>query len=729
MGKTSTALHILHHSEVKARYDELRYFVGCDSVVSGGALALLILQTIQHKIAPNENSSDALCRALSNYPCILLLLDNFETVWNSETNRADIRELLSKIVSLPKVSLIITSRGDTPPSGVKWTRVDCLPPLSPESAKELFLDLHYGDMSEFEGDHTVMMLLKELDYIPLAIHLIAQACSGFSLRHMLKLWRDKRTALLRTRGKGPDKLESIEVSISISLSSLDSTNNHQAVQLLAILCLLPDGLFRWEERLLDIGSTFENVHGLLQSLRRTSLVFISNDVLKVLSPIRHFVTDHHPAGESHVKALEAYFWNLVATYATRHPGDGFIKATRILEPEMGNLRSLVQNNIQHQPTTEIIEIALQISRFTIWTHPSVEILNLVVSVAVDLKVGSPSLQAQCSRCLGDILYMQSNYEEAADILKKARDQFVEIGDQLGAAQCSKSLGDILRMQSNYEEAADILKKARDQFVEIGSQPSAAQCSQSLGNILHMQSNYEEAADVLKKARDQFIEIGDRLGAAQCSQSLGDILYMQSNYKEAANVLKKARDQFIEIGSQLCSAQCSRSLGNIFRMQSNYEEAVDILKETQDQFVEIGDHLGAAQCSQSLGDIHRMQSNCEEAADVLKKARDQFIKIGDQLGAAQCARSLGNILHMQDNYEDAADILKKTRDQFIKIGNQLGAAQCSQSLGDIHCIQSNYEEAADLLKNAQDQFIKIGSQLGAAQCSQSLDDILQHIGQL
>ena len=123
MGKTSTALHILHPSEVKARYSEVRYFVGCDSVTSGGALALLILQIIQHKIAPNENSSDVLYQALSSYPCILLLLDNFETVWNSESNHADIRELLSKIVSLPKVSLIITSRGNPLPSGVKWTHV------------------------------------------------------------------------------------------------------------------------------------------------------------------------------------------------------------------------------------------------------------------------------------------------------------------------------------------------------------------------------------------------------------------------------------------------------------------------------------------------------------------------------------------------------------------------------------------------------------------------------
>ena len=376
--------------------------------------------------------------------------------------------------------------------------VDCLPPLSPESAKESFLDLYYGETGEFEGNHTLITLLKELDYIPLAIHSIAQACSGFSLRHMLKLWREKRTALLRTRGKGPDKLESIEVSISISLSSLDSTNNHQAVQLLAILCLLPDGLLRWEELLLDVGSTFENVHGLLQSLRRTSLVVISHDVLKVLSLIRHFMTDLHPAAEAHVKALETYFWNLVATYATCQPGDGLILATRALEQEM-NLRSLVQNSIQRQPTTEAIEIALKISRFLIWSHPSVDILNLVVSVAADSNVTSPSQQARCSQSLGNILYMQDNYKEAMDVLKKARDQFVEIGDRHGAAQCSQGLGNILCMQHNYEEAVDVLKKAQDQFVEIGDQLGAAQCSQSLGDILCMQHNYEEAVDVLKKA--------------------------------------------------------------------------------------------------------------------------------------------------------------------------------------------------------------------------------------
>ena len=120
-----------------------------------------------------------------------------------------------------------------------------------------------------------------------------------------------------------------------------------------------------------------------------------------------------------MKVLEAYFWNLVATYATHQPGDGFIKATKVLEPEMGNLRSLVQNSIQRQATTEAVEIALKISQFSFWTHLSVDILDLVVSVAADSNVASPSLQARCSQSLGDILRMRHNYEEAMDVLKKA----------------------------------------------------------------------------------------------------------------------------------------------------------------------------------------------------------------------------------------------------------------------------------------------------------------------
>ena len=41
------------------------------------------------------------------------------------------------------------------------------------------------------------------------------------------------------------------------------------------------------------------------------------------------------------------------------------------------------------------------------------------------------------------------------MLKEARMQFTEIGDILGATWCSQSLGNILYMQSQYDEGTDV----------------------------------------------------------------------------------------------------------------------------------------------------------------------------------------------------------------------------------------------------------------------------------
>src|SRR6202041_3579398 len=60
MGKTSTALHILHHKDVVTRYNNCRYFVGCDAVTSAESLALLILQVMQEPSVAGENILNAL---------------------------------------------------------------------------------------------------------------------------------------------------------------------------------------------------------------------------------------------------------------------------------------------------------------------------------------------------------------------------------------------------------------------------------------------------------------------------------------------------------------------------------------------------------------------------------------------------------------------------------------------------------------------------------------------
>ncbi|KZP09212.1 hypothetical protein FIBSPDRAFT_964138 [Athelia psychrophila] len=597
MGKTATALHVIHHEAVVARYRDRIFFVACNAATSTELLASRILQVIGVSVGTKENRLTALHLALKGAPPTLLLLDNLESLWDAEKDHTATRDLLQKIANSPSSTLIITMRATTPPPGIRWTFFESLPPLSASSAKNLFLAINatFCDGSD-DGNEVLNELLMELDYVPLAIHLLAHVSTDLSPPFVLKQWQKQRTRMLSLDSYTIDKSESVDLSISLSMESLDVGQNSDAIQLLGMLLEV-------------IEKTFETASSNLFLLRKFALVYTTGAKLGVLSPIRHFILQHYPPDYQHVQCIYNIIWELVSTHATVDFGPNFHGAVETLSPEMGNIGSLIDHAISYDPGDVIVDISIQISWHLWRTHPSSHMLKKVS----DLIPSVPTqLRARYFNVLGAILCMQNEYAEAASTSAQARHLFLEIEDRLGAAYCSRRMGNILIMQNNYLEATAILTDARAQFVEVGNHLGAAQCSQRLGDILTMQSNYAEATTILTDTRAQFFEIGDRLGAAQCSQCLGDILRMQSNHSEAIAILTDARAQFIEIGNRLAAAQCSQSLGDILKMQSKYSEATAILTDARAQFIEIGDRLTAAQCSQSLGDILKMQSNYSEA---------------------------------------------------------------------------------------------------------------------
>ncbi|KZP29433.1 TPR-like protein [Athelia psychrophila] len=760
MGKTATALHLIRHEAVVARYRDRAFFVACDAANSADLLASRILQIIGVSADAGENLVTAMHLALKGAPPTLLLLDNFESIWEAELNHSATRDLLHKIADSPSSTVIITMRATTPPPGIRWTFFESLPPLSASSAKEVFLAINATFCDGSNDGHRVLdELLRELDYIPLAIHLLAHVSTDLSPRFVLKQWQKQRTQMLRLDSYTKDKLESVDVSISLSMESLDIERNPGAIQLLGMLSLLPDGLFHWQERLDIIEDTFETATSDLFLLRQLALIYTASDKLSVLSTIRHFVLQHHPPDAQHVQCIYAIIWELVHTYAMVGFGPEFSGAVDALSPEMGNIGSLIDHNVAYDPGEIIVDIAIRISWHLNLTYPSSHLLQKVSSL---VPLVHAAMQARYWSVSGEIMYKQDDYTDAASVFKQARDLFLETGHGLGAAQCSRRLGDILRVQSNYSEATTVLRDTRAQFLEIGDRLGAAQCSRSLGVTLRMQRNYSEATTTLMGARAQFLEIGNHLGDAECSASLGDILSSQGNYSEATTILADARAQFLQIGNRLGVAQCSQSLGEILEKRRNYSEATTTLTDARLQFIKIGDRTGGAECSASLGDILKSQGNYSEATAILTDARAQFIEIGNRDGTAECSASLGAILVSQRSYNEAEDllahvrdqfieigrdawsaycsalleecvrarddeeiiILKDTRAQFLEIGHGLGIAQCSQRLGEILRMRGNYSEATTLLTDARSQFLEIGDRLGAAQCSKSLGEILR-----
>ena len=683
IGKTSAGLHIFHHPDVVHRFEHHRYFVACDAITTSDALATAILQVIGAQTVNGENSNSTLYRVLMTLPSSLVFLDNFETPWDSESSRSGVEDVLSKIGASPKISLMVTTRIRGLPSNLSWTYKEEISPLSPEAARQTYLAIDSPRNMNDDCLEAIDELLKELDYVPLAIRLLATVGSGLSLTYLLRQWREERTELLDSESRN-DRQGSIAVSISISLSQLKITNNPEALHLLGILSLLPDGLSSWTERISQIGPGFTRVHHLTRVLLQTSLCFQQGETLKVLSPIRHYILLHNPAATRHVGDLERYYWNLIHDHSKTEFGPGFPEARKILDPELGNIRSLIKNAIQDHPSLGVVEVTIDFSWYLSRTIPLIELLMEIGEQTKNL--GDTSIEARRLQVLGENLYKHSRYVDSSECFKEARDKFVESHDLFGAARCSKRIGDNLYLQSKYSEATAVLKEARANFTEIGNVLYATRCSQSLGEILRAESRYEEATTVLKEAQAQFTEIGYVLDATNCFKDLGNVFRMQSRYDEATDVLQEARTKFVEIGGDLGATQCSQSLGNILYMQSQYDKAATVLKEARVKFIGLGDVIGATQCLQTLGKIRSCQGDHAEASIILSEAREQSIKIGNRLGAAECLLALGNNVCFEGKYVEAKEFLRQAQDELLNIGDSRGVEQCESLVRGGHSIE-------------------------------------------
>ncbi|KZP20450.1 hypothetical protein FIBSPDRAFT_1044891 [Athelia psychrophila] len=186
LGKTSLALHLIHRDIVAKRFSDHEFFVGCDGITSAGGLASRILHILGVPGAASGDAINVLHDALREAFPTLLPLDNLESTWDAPGDHSAIQDLLQKIASVDSVRnpMVVFPRGS-------------------------------------DGDDAALdELLKELNYVPLAIHLLAQ---------MIRLPTAAR-------------LQSVDMSVSLSITSLDAAQNPGSVQLLGMLCLLPDGL-------------------------------------------------------------------------------------------------------------------------------------------------------------------------------------------------------------------------------------------------------------------------------------------------------------------------------------------------------------------------------------------------------------------------------------------------------------------------------------------------------
>ena len=109
-------------------------------------------------------------------------------------------DILSKIGASPKISLIMTTHIKELPSNLSWIYEAEISPLSLEAARQTYLTIN-SSLRDTNSESLKVLneLLKEIDYVPLAIRLLATVGRGFSPSYLLGQWREECTKLLELR--------------------------------------------------------------------------------------------------------------------------------------------------------------------------------------------------------------------------------------------------------------------------------------------------------------------------------------------------------------------------------------------------------------------------------------------------------------------------------------------------------------------------------------------------
>ncbi|KZS97472.1 hypothetical protein SISNIDRAFT_387453, partial [Sistotremastrum niveocremeum HHB9708] len=332
VGKSSLVLAALHDPRISSIFDDQIFFVPCDAASDLSGLVSVMSSYFGLQGEQLQDRLISLFRHGDHRK--LLVLDNFESPWENMARRGDVENFLSTLSGIPELAIIVTMRGAERPSGTLWSRpfLPMVAPYDRSSARDTFLAITDGD----PHDPYLDTLLDYADDLPLAVTLIAATAQYEPTAELVHRWKSDGTALA---DHGKHRKNSLDISIRITLDSPRIARFPEALQVLSLLSLLPEGV-----ELEDVRAFAPDVlkpEGAISILLGNALVFrVSSGRLKVLAPVRNFIERHHFPAPSAFQTLCSRYAEVAAS-ASRIGFSGCGPLYRKLGMELGNIESLL----------------------------------------------------------------------------------------------------------------------------------------------------------------------------------------------------------------------------------------------------------------------------------------------------------------------------------------------------------------------------------------------------
>ncbi|MGX5858309.1 NB-ARC domain-containing protein [Dyadobacter jiangsuensis] len=716
LGKTNFAHQLITSSAATNLFGDQRIFISCESLTSVEFLCASILgaMNINSKISQmGAVSEDVVILALKNHTSkFLITLDNFESLY--EHCVSTIGSFVSRLQR--HCLLVITMRSEIIPAEMDWDwhPVDS---LSEDEAVEIF---NYHSNYLFEGNPLIQKLVESLDYIPLAIELMAKRAKGFvDLEDLEEAWQVKKLDLLKIRGYGNSKKHNLAYSISLSFRSQLISGSDR--ELLAVLSYLPAPverrvLFRLNEENFDR----------LDRLKAVGLVVDTKDGnVKVLSPIREFVKAQSLNCEEELKRITRHYLEMIGTDMDPSLGMYFGAIDKCWENVLFSLDWNKRSKIGVIAICRSFNFVIS-RRITGCYHALIQDALILADTE-----GWDYIYAHGQIIYGWVLKFEGQNQKAIKHFligqKRAWDidhhgltgrGFIEAakcfylhGSTMLARKFTKWAWICARIDENHYDEVIALSflgriefssgKLRSSKVFLGR---AIQKAEAHGLTCHtdaiiclvdhaiLTGDLTEASKLVDEAIDIAVSCYDDPQVANAMRYRAFLYYLEGRYPWAREVLSEVMSESKEQGYLGVMADCLLTLGKIEYEEDNFEESHQLLNKACDGYEAISDWWGQSASCSLLGDIYFALRRYSDAVEAYSQAVSMYRDGGNATFEAENLIKLGQVkANGGFGFDVARESMDKALEIYIKLGVPLKIGEAYATLATLHFLRHDLRE--------------------------------------
>ncbi|KAJ6457585.1 hypothetical protein C8R45DRAFT_1184200 [Mycena sanguinolenta] len=583
----------------------------------------------------------------------LLLLDNFETPWLSSNDPAKVREILVRLAMLPHIALLVTMTSGFTPGDIEWQHRP-LTPLDPGAARDTFKRKYRDAASGHElAAHGPELdeLLASIGHIPLAITLTAASggCLGISPDDLLRDWREQGTGMM-----SGNQTRSMDDTIRVSMERGVVKSNPDALELLAILSLLPAGttgnnLAWWAPKLAT-----SRRHAAVKTLRTAALIELQGD--------GHFATSRifvRPTIQSYM-AHQDYELKSITLATTS-------SCVTTLSSEEINIQGLLMEIPIDAPRPNAIDALIAFGLYQLWTKPSTVVASHALEVAsavyddphVTDCAAAARWVAAAHQALGKSLTELDQYDDACPHFEEAIARFKVLPDLHCAGEASMGLLETW-MHMETKNSSELESPAREAQANLSyddtSEYHVARGLLGFGSFLRWKDRSEEEPfTTLSAAKVIFDHLGCPASAAECLYYIGRRYIKDGAYAKAFPIIKDALKNADQSGEVELMWRAQISMIKYLIVQGSYDEASTIFPRLLSLSLAKGSPLNIAQALELLAYNCAAMMDLARARVAYEGAQIQFIKrksteIGRK-GAKRCSENLRRLGSMTEMDQD------------------------------------------------------------------------------